>query len=123
MSEVRYKSIPLTTMFTIGRGLPKYTKTYANQHKGIYPVFSSKTDGDGVFAYIDTFDFDGEYLTWSTDGYAGIPAYRKGKFSCTDHCGILILNEDFDDIYLPYVRWQVDFRQLRRGYNNQRVKV
>lgn len=123
MSEIKYATIPLIDIFTIGRGLPKYTKAYADKHKGKYPVYSSKTDDDGVFATIDTFDYDGEFLTWSTDGYAGVPAYRKGKFSCTDHCGILILKQGFDNIYMPYVRYQIDFRKLRLGYGNQRVKV
>lgn len=123
MSEIKYAIIPLIDVFTVGRGLPKYTKAYADKHKGIYPVYSSKTDDDGVFATINTYDYDGEYLTWSTDGYAGVPAYRNGEFSCTDHCGVLILNEGYEDVYLPYVRYQIDFRKLRLGYGNQRVKV
>ena len=123
MSEITYTLIPLNRLFTVGRGLPKYTKSYADEHKGTYPVYSSKTENDGVFAYINTYDYDGEYLTWSTDGYAGLPAYRTGKFSCTDHCGVLTLNDEYKDIYLPYVRWQIDFRKLRLGYGNQRVKV
>lgn len=123
MSEIKYESIPLNVLFTVGRGLPKYTKTYADANKGNYPVYSSKTDDDGVFAYINSYDYDGEYLTWATDGYAGLPAYRSGKFSCTDHCGILILNDGYKGVYLPYIRWQVDFRHLRLGYGNQRVKV
>jgi len=123
MPEIKYTSIPLNKMFIVGRGLPKYTKAYADAHKGTYPVYSSKTENDGIFAYINTYDYDGEYLTWSTDGYAGLPAYRNGKFSCTDHAGILTLNEEYRDVYLPYVRWQVDFRKLRLGYGNQRVKV
>jgi len=77
MSEIKYATILLTDIFSVGRGLPKYTRSYADKHKGIYPVYSSKTDDDGVFATINTYDYDGEYLTWSTDGYAGVPAYRK----------------------------------------------
>ena len=123
MPKIKYKIIPLNKLFMVGRGLSKYTKTYADEHKGNYPVYSSKTDDDGVFANIDTYDYDGEYLTWSTDGYAGLPAYRNGKFSCTDHCGILTLKNEFTNVYLPYIRWQVDFRKLRLGYGNQRVKV
>jgi type I restriction enzyme S subunit len=123
MSEIVYKSLALTDLFDVGRGLPKYTKSYADEHKGEYPVYSSKTENDGVFAYIDSYDYDGEFLTWATDGYAGVPAYRKGKFSCTDHCGILILKFGVENVYLPFVRWQVDFSRLRLGYGNQRVKV
>lgn len=39
---------------------------------------------------IDTFDFDGEYVTWTTDGaYAGTVFHRTGKFNCTNVCGTL----------------------------------
>ena len=126
MSEsIKYKEIPLTELFSVGRGLAKYTKAYADIHNGVYPVYSSKTDGDGVFASIDTYDYDGEYLTWSTDGYAGIPFYRKGKFSCTDHCGILkpLKNFPYEQISFEYLQTQLNFKNLRLGYGNQRVKV
>ena len=48
MSEIKYATIPLMDIFSIGRGLPKYTRSYADKHKGKYPVYSSKTDDDGV---------------------------------------------------------------------------
>ena len=41
---------------------------YIENHKGPYPVYSSQTTNDGIFGSIDTFDFDGEYITWTTDG-------------------------------------------------------
>jgi hypothetical protein len=44
----------------------------------------------GELGKINTFDFDGEYLTWTTDGAnAGTVFYRKGKFSITNVCGLL----------------------------------
>ena len=33
-----------------------------------YPVYSSQTINDGEIGKIDTFDFDGEFVTWTTDG-------------------------------------------------------
>ncbi|WP_281171506.1 restriction endonuclease subunit S [Mycoplasma buteonis] len=55
-----------------------------------YPVYSSQTSNDGCIGYIDTYDFDGEYVTWTTDGaYAGTPFYRKGKFNITNVSGLL----------------------------------
>lgn len=45
--------------------------------------------------YIDTFDFDGEYVTWTTDGiYAGTCFYRNGQFNCTNVCGTLKIIDD-----------------------------
>ena len=43
------------------------SKKYILEHAGIYPVYSSQTTNDGILGYIDTYDFDGEYLTWTTD--------------------------------------------------------
>ena len=63
---------------------------YINNHSGEYPVYSSQTSNEGIFGYIDTYDFDGEYVTWTTDGAkAGTVFYRNGKFSCTNVCGTL----------------------------------
>ncbi len=61
-----------------------------SEHPGIYPVYSSQSKDGGVFGYIDTYDFEGDYVTWTTDGaYAGTVFYRKGKFNCTNVCGTL----------------------------------
>lgn len=39
---------------------------------------------------IASYDFDGEYLTWTTDGArAGTVFHRVGKFNCTNVCGTL----------------------------------
>ena len=35
---------------------------------GLYPVYSSQTKDNGVMGYINTYDFQGEYVTWTTDG-------------------------------------------------------
>ena len=57
---------------------------------GPYPVYSSQTSSNGVFGYLGTFDFDGEYVTWTTDGAnAGTVFHRTGKFNCTNVCGTL----------------------------------
>ena len=123
MSDIKFVKTPLNNIFEVGRGLPKYTQSYANKNKGLYPVYSSKTENEGLFATINTYDYDGEYLTWSTDGYAGVLFHRVGKFSCTDHCGILSLRKNIKGVYLPYVQKVLDFRSLAIGNGNMRVKT
>lgn len=44
MSDIRFIKKPLNDIFIVGRGLPKYTQSYANRNKGEYPVYSSKTE-------------------------------------------------------------------------------
>src|SRR5699024_2855925 len=49
---------------------------------GKYPVYSSQTINNGIMGYIDTFDFKGDFITWTTDGAnAGKVFYRTGKFN------------------------------------------
>lgn len=66
------------------------SKDYLAQNVGEYPVYSSQTANEGMLGKIKTYDYDGEYLTWTTDGaYAGSVFYRKGRFSITNICGLL----------------------------------
>ena len=66
------------------------SKDYIRDFEGEYPVYSSQTANDGVLGSINSYMFDGEYLTWTTDGaYAGTIFRRKGKFSITNVCGLI----------------------------------
>ena len=61
-----------------------------SKNPGPYPVYSSQTSNGGLFGHLGTFDFDGEYVTWTTDGAnAGTVFHRTGKFNCTNVCGTL----------------------------------
>ena len=45
--------------------------------------------------YIDSFDFEGDYITWTTDGAnAGTVFNRHGRFNCTNVCGTIKLHID-----------------------------
>ncbi len=72
------------------------SKDYIRDNQGIYPVYSSQTANNGILGYIDSFMFDGDYLTWTTDGaYAGTVFRRKGKFNITNVCGLINSKADF----------------------------
>ena len=77
------------------------SKDYIRDNEGEYPVYSSQTANDGIFGYIDNYMFDGDFLTWTTDGaYAGTIFRRRGKFNITNVCGLIDitsgnLNKDF----------------------------
>jgi type I restriction enzyme S subunit len=73
--------------FTLGRGRV-ISIPYIKEHPGPYPVFSSQSKNNGEMGRMDTYDFDGDYFTWTTDGaYAGSVFFRSGKFNCTNVCG------------------------------------
>jgi type I restriction enzyme S subunit len=76
----------------VGRGRVISHKEINLAVEGKYPVYSSQTSNNGVMGYIDSFDFDGEYITWTTDGVnAGKVFYRNGKFNRTNVCGTIKL--------------------------------
>lgn len=84
---IEYKTIQEICNITRGKVM---SKDYIKENIGKYPVYSSQTENNGELGKISTYDFDGEYLTWTTDGAnAGSVFYRNGKFSVTNVCGLL----------------------------------
>ena len=81
------------------------SKDFLKENEGQYPVYSSQTEKDGRLGSITTYMFDGEYLTWTTDGAnAGTVFYRSGKFSVTNVCGAIeVTAKDVNTKYLYYV--------------------
>lgn len=76
-------------LFSIGRGRV-ISHLEILEDPGPYPVYSSQTEHEGVMGRISAYDFDGDYLTWTTDGAkAGTVFRRAGKFNCTNVCGTL----------------------------------
>ena len=70
------------------------SKTFLQDNKGNYPVYSSQTALNGEIGRISTYDFNQEALTWTTDGAnAGTVFYRKGKFSITNVCGLITIDD------------------------------
>ena len=66
------------------------SKEYLINNAGEYPVYSSQTANNGEIGKIRTFDYDGEYVTWTTDGAnAGTVFHRTKKFSITNVCGLI----------------------------------
>ena len=90
-------------LFDITRGqvIPKTNLKDSPTDDYIYPVYSSQTSNYGILGYDNTYDFDGKFLTWTTDGAnAGKVFYRNGKFRCTNVCGLLHSNKNNDYINL-----------------------
>ena len=71
------------------------SKEYFVDNIGNYPVYSSQTTNHGMIGKINTFDFDGQFVSWTTDGAnAGTVFYRTGKFSITNVCGLIKINDE-----------------------------
>lgn len=93
-------------IFNIGRGRVINHKEINSTTSNNYPVYSSQTTNNGIMGYLNTYDFSGDYITWTTDGVnAGKVFYRNGKFNCTNVCGTLKLIDEskFDYRFLAYL--------------------
>ena len=82
----------ISDIMNITRGtiIPKTEISKCLNNEFRYPVYSSQTSNNGILGYDNKYDFNGKFLTWTTDGAnAGKVFYREGKFRCTNVCGIL----------------------------------
>ena len=99
------------------------SKDFLKENAGEYPVYSSQTENEGKLGSITTYMFDGEYLTWTTDGAnAGTVFYRSGKFSVTNVCGVIDnISEDVNTKYLYYVLNRVAPTYVNCGMGNPKL--
>lgn len=106
-------TFPLTELFDIERGSGKYTRSYVQNHKGQYLLFSGNTSGE--FARIDSFDYNTPALSWAIDGLAGYIMIHRSPFSATNHRGVLLPKDS--NIDLSYVKMVLEpvFRELKKG--------
>lgn len=94
----------LSEIAELGRGRVINSAEISKQKNPIYPVYSSQTFNNGIMGYLDNYDYEGEYITWTTDGAnAGTVYYRNGKFNCTNVCGILKIKNGYDAYYISNI--------------------
>ncbi len=112
-SKPNYETFKLKELFSIERGKSKYTKKYGNQHKGDYPVYSASNNAP--LTYIDSYDYNGQFMTWATNGFAGYIKVIEEKFSFNADRGLL--NPIKENINLVYVKniLQPKLRELAKG--------
>ena len=113
--EYLIKYLPLNELFETVKGKSKYTKKYGNQHPGPYPVYSASSQG--ILTQLDTYDYDGRYMTWSTNGFAGTILILDGKFSINGDRGILVPKDGRKDLDFDYMKFTLEpmFREIAKG--------
>ena len=93
------------------------SKEYLTDNFGKYPVYSSQTAQNGEIGSIHTFDFDGEFISWTTDGAnAGTVFYRNEKFSITNVCGLIKIN-DKDELNCKYLFYWLTTEAKKHVYS------
>lgn len=113
--EYAIEYLPLSELFDTIKGKSKYTKKYGNLHSGPYPVYSASSQG--TLTHLDTYDYDGRYMTWSTNGFAGTILILNGKFSINGDRGILVPKNERQDLDFDYMKFTLEpiFRELAKG--------
>lgn len=108
----------LKDLFHIEKGLAKYTRKYGNQNKGDYPVYSASNNSP--LTYINSFDYDSQYLTWATNGFAGYMMLIDGKFSINGDRGLL--KPKTSNISISYVKniLEPQLRSLAKGRKGEK---
>lgn len=117
-SELNKKAYKLKDLFDIEKGKSLYTKNYGNLNKGNNPVYSASNNAP--LTYIKTNDYDGQYLTWATNGFAGYMMLIEGKFSINGDRGLL--KPKMGNINLLYVKNIVEpkLRELAKGRKGEK---
>ena len=88
-----------------------------------FPLYSSQTENDGVMGHIDTFMFEGDFLTWTTDGAHAGSARISSKREVQLHrnvCGTLFPKNTRSFLNLDFMRMAVASetkRQVRLDIN------
>lgn len=99
------------------------SKNDIRDNAGEYPVYSSQTENNGELGRISSFMYDGEYLTWTTDGAnAGSIFYRNGKFNITNVCGLLKVKDISVDIRYLFHALKVEApKYVNSGMGNPKL--
>ena len=118
LKEYSMRYMPLSDVLDTVKGNSRYTRKYGKDHQGNYPVFAASSTKP--LTYLDTYDYDGNYLSWSTNGFAGMVTVLKGQFSINGDRGLLIPKIDHINIlYLRYILEPI-FRKLAKGRRGDR---
>lgn len=105
----------------VGRGRVISHTAISKSFSPTYPVFSSQTSNSGIMGYLDTYDFEGDHVTWTTDGAnAGTVFARSGRFNCTNVCGTIKLH-DSDHHFIAAALGRVSQSHVSRHLGNPKL--
>ena len=85
----------------LSRGKSIYTKTYCRNNHGAYPVYSATNNAP--LGNINTYDYDGRFLTISINGLAGKITIFDEKFSTNADRVVMLPKEGISIDYIRHV--------------------
>ena len=92
-----WQNIQIKDIFSVTRGQVLSVSQTLEYKDDIYqyPVYSSQTKNKGLLGDYSDYLYQ-DAITWTTDGAnAGEVNFRKGKFYCTNVCGVLLSNKGY----------------------------
>jgi restriction endonuclease S subunit len=114
----KFEEVEIGEIFDAANGHPKYIKDYMDAHPGDYPVYSASLTK--AFGYVDSYDYDGHYLTWVMNGYGGRIQEVRGKFSANRDRGVFLPKKGVETPDLTYLRFAME-PQLNAAAVGRRV--
>lgn len=121
MSLSNWETDKLEKIFYLGRGRV-INDEEIKKFPGPYPVYSSQSENNGCFGNVNFYEFEGEYITWTTDGAnAGTVFFRDGRFNCTNVCGTLKAKnpEEVDSKLFSYLISREAYKHVAVVGNNK----
>lgn len=91
-----YRIVDISDFFEARNGRALFIRDYMDSHRGPYPVYSASLRKP--FGHVDSYDYDGEYLTWVMNGYGGRVQVVSGQFSANRDRGVFV---PIDGVVVP----------------------
>lgn len=83
-----FREVRIGELFKPVGGNPKFVLAYIDRNPGEYPVYSASLLKP--FGHVNEHDYEGHYLSWTMNGYAGHVSELNGRFSLTRDRGLFI---------------------------------
>lgn len=94
-----WKNFEYNEIFRITRGESIYLQ---DMDEGIYPYVSASADNNGITAYVDRYNHDGNKITLSYDGSVGEAYYQPDKFFASEKIAVLDLKKGVLNEYVAH---------------------
>lgn len=85
------------------------------QSPGDYPIYSSSVAGGGIFGHYGHYMFNEELITWSIDGGGDFFYRPKHKFSVTNVCGFMRVDQQ--RLSYPFIAAQLQLLHSRQSFD------
>ena len=85
--------------YTKGSYGQKLTKSFIEENKGDFPVFSGMTENNGILGYVNEYEFDYSFpiiFITTVGSKSMLTRIVSGKFSLSQNCLIMIKKQEFN---------------------------